>query len=228
MVSGGGGSLVVEQLALATVGVGGEGEVERGDGLALGDGVDELRPRSSGERVVGLALLADRRRRRGGQVLAAGRAGAVGRVDERVVGKREQLLVAASGSRSRARLSAVRPTEVSRSGRPTSPMNSVSPVSTAHGSRVRRRRRTTIEIDLGRVARGVADLERRPRRATAAGRRRAARSGSRSSATVAVGDDGAGGVGQLEVAGEEVGVEVGLDDPLDVQPVRPRRRRGTR
>ena len=36
---------------------------------------------------------------------------------------------------------------------------------------------------------------------------------------VAVGDDGAGGGGQLQVTGEEVGVEVGLDDPLDTQPV---------
>ena len=34
---------------------------------------------------------------------------------------------------------------------------------------------------------------------------------------LAVGDDRAGRGGQLEVPGEEVGVEVGLDDPLDVE-----------
>ena len=36
---------------------------------------------------------------------------------------------------------------------------------------------------------------------------------------LAVGDQRAGGGGELEVAGEEVGVEVGLDDPFDPQPV---------
>ena len=35
----------------------------------------------------------------------------------------------------------------------------------------------------------------------------------------AVGDDGAGGLRQLEVTGEEVGVEVGLEHPLDLQAV---------
>ena len=34
-----------------------------------------------------------------------------------------------------------------------------------------------------------------------------------------VGDRGAGGGGQLEVAGQEVGVEVGLDHELDRQPL---------
>ena len=32
-------------------------------------------------------------------------------------------------------------------------------------------------------------------------------------------DGGAGGIGQLQVPGQEVGVEVRLDDPLDGQPV---------
>ena len=36
---------------------------------------------------------------------------------------------------------------------------------------------------------------------------------------LAVGDDGAGRRGQLEVAAEEVGVDVGLDHPLDRQPL---------
>ena len=38
---------------------------------------------------------------------------------------------------------------------------------------------------------------------------------------VAVGDHRAGGCGQLEVSGQEVGVEVGLDHALDAQPVGP-------
>jgi hypothetical protein len=35
----------------------------------------------------------------------------------------------------------------------------------------------------------------------------------------AIADDGAGAVGQFKVAAQEVGVEVGLDDPLDHQPL---------
>jgi hypothetical protein len=34
-----------------------------------------------------------------------------------------------------------------------------------------------------------------------------------------VSDDGAGGVGELQVSGHEVGVEVRLEDPFDPQPV---------
>ena len=36
---------------------------------------------------------------------------------------------------------------------------------------------------------------------------------------LAVADDGAGGGGDLQVAGQEVGVEVGLDDPFDLETV---------
>ena len=49
----------------------------------------------------------------------------------------------------RARSSAVHPIEVSRSGRPTSPMNRASPVSTAHGASSPGWVHTTIEIDSG-------------------------------------------------------------------------------
>ena len=48
IVSAAGGSWSSSSVALAAVGVGGEREVERRDALALGDGLDELRPRSSG------------------------------------------------------------------------------------------------------------------------------------------------------------------------------------
>ncbi len=83
--------VVVEDLAVAAVGVGGEGEVEGGDPLALGDGGHEVVLRHRGQGVVGGPLLADGGRRRRREVLAAGRAGAVGGVDEGVVGQGEQL-----------------------------------------------------------------------------------------------------------------------------------------
>ena len=79
--------VVVEQLAFASVGVGGEREVQRGDGLAFGDGLDELVLGHRGEGVVGAPLLTDRGRRRRRQVLAAGRTGPVGRVDPGGVGQ---------------------------------------------------------------------------------------------------------------------------------------------
>jgi hypothetical protein len=52
-------------------------------------------------------------------------------------------------------------------------------------------------------------------RARCARRRRGACGSGTPVGGLAVADLGAGGLGQLEVAGEEVGVEVGLDDELD-------------
>ena len=52
--------VVVEQFPLATVRVGGEGEVERCHRLALGDGLDELVLGHRLDGVVGPPLLADR------------------------------------------------------------------------------------------------------------------------------------------------------------------------
>ena len=53
-------AVVVEELAVASVGVGGEGEVERCDRLPLGNGFHECVLAHRGERVVGASLFADR------------------------------------------------------------------------------------------------------------------------------------------------------------------------
>ena len=212
-VSCGGRLVVVEQLALAAVGVGGEREVERRHALALGDGVDELRPRSSARgrswsraarrwsttrRSTGACRTPSRRRGPGRPSVASGKGeelvvqGAVEVAGEAVGG-------AADGGEQ------VGPADVADEQR----------VAGEHGPRLGVGVLADDDRDrLGRVARGVADLqgdlaERQP---LAVGERVDREVGA---GHVAVGDGGAGRLGQLEVAGEEVGVEVGLDDPLD-------------
>ena len=70
---------------------------------------------------------------------------------------------------------------------------------------------------LGRVAGGRADLERHLARTTAPARRPSGSMAKSACGALAVGDGCAGGRGELEVARQEVGVEVGLDHPLDAQ-----------
>ena len=67
------------------------GEVRRRVGLIRGDEVDERVPRHRLQRVVRSALFADGRERLLAQRLAAERAGAVRRIDEAVVGQRQEL-----------------------------------------------------------------------------------------------------------------------------------------
>ena len=75
------------------VAVGGEREVQRRDRLTLGDGFDEVVLAHRRERIVGAALLADRRHGLGRQVLAARRAGTVSREHLGGIRQREQALV---------------------------------------------------------------------------------------------------------------------------------------
>ena len=80
------------------------------------------------------ALEAERRDRVRRQAAPADRARVVRRVEQEVVGQRQQLVGAASG---RACAPSPRPTSsprACRSGRPASPTSSASPVSTNHGS----------------------------------------------------------------------------------------------
>ena len=209
---------VVEELALGAVRVGREREVQRGDGLSLRDGLDELVLGHRRQRVVGAPLLADRRLDGGRQVLAAGRAGAVGRVDAGRVGEAQELVV------DRAEQPAG---EVV--GGPSDRGEQVRAADVADeqgvaGEHAPRRRVVRVLPDddrdrLGRVARGVTDLERdvAEREALPVGE---PVDGEVGAGFVAVGDDRAGRRGELEVAGEEVGVEVGLDHPLDAQAER--------
>ena len=104
--------------------------------------------------------------------------------------------------------SALQPSDARRSGRPTSPMNSVSPVSTAYGASALNVGVVDQDRDrLRRVARRLEHLEReRPeldRVAVAHRRERVVGLGAGSEV-----DRGAGAVAELEMAGHEVGVEV--------------------
>ena len=85
--------LVVEQVTISAVGVGREGEVERRHRLALGHGLDEVFLGHGLQGVVGGPLLPDGRADRVGHRLAARRPGAMGRVHEGGIGKREELIV---------------------------------------------------------------------------------------------------------------------------------------
>ena len=112
----------------------------------------------------------------------------------------------------------MQPTDVSRSGRPTSPTNRVSPVRTPHGAVVVGVLPHDDRDRLGRVPRRVADLELdlTERQALAVGQGSIGKS-----ADAALPYEIAAPVdfGQLEVTGQEVGVEMRLDDPLDRQPL---------
>ena len=71
---------------------------------------------------------------------------------------------------------------------------------------------------LGSVPGRRDDLERHVAERPAV-HRRAALDGKVDVRTFPVGDDGTGASGELEMAAEEVGVDVRLDDPFDGQPV---------
>ena len=115
----------------------------------------------------------------------------------------------------RAELLGVQPSDARRSGRPTSPMKSVSPVSTR--VRVLGVGREVVDEDRDRLRRVAGRLERlEPDRAeldrVAVGERRELVLGLRPRAEV---DRRPDPVAQLQVAGEEVGVQVGQQDVLD-------------
>ena len=124
--------VVVEQRVELAVALSVELEVRRPCRLALGDDGDERVLAHRLQRVVRSPLLADRRAGLARQLLAARGAGAVRGEDAGRVGQRQQLVVqrvveaGAPARRPRA------PTRRRRAGpgRPTSPTNSVSPVST--------------------------------------------------------------------------------------------------
>jgi hypothetical protein len=110
------------------------------------DEANKLLLRRGLERVIEPPLIAQRRNRVGRKLLAAKRTGAVCRIDKNFVRQREQFVVeriikicAEVGGRPPKRRVQVRP---------TSPMKSVSPVSTAYGvAESFRESNTRIEID---------------------------------------------------------------------------------
>ena len=124
---------LVERGPLLAVQNGIVGEVGRRVRLVGGDQVDESLFGHRLERVVRSPLLADCRDRFLAQRLAAERSGAVRRVDQAGIGQRQQLPRSESYS-SPPSSPADQPSATRRSGRPTSPTNSVSPVRTACGS----------------------------------------------------------------------------------------------
>ena len=101
---------------------------------------ERLRVGEREQRVVG-ALEADRGERVAGEAAAADRAAVVARIEDDVVGQLEQ---PAAGSRAAARAWPCASPATCRSGRPTSPISSESPLKTSHGSSVPRRRSATV------------------------------------------------------------------------------------
>ena len=140
---------VVEQVAQPPVAVRRVREVQRRHRLALGHDLDERVLRHGLQGVVPAPLLADRRRHRVGHRLAARGARTVGGEDPRAVGQASAAGRATTGTAAGPAPRRVDPTEVSRSGRPTSPTNSASPVSTPHGTVSSACSHTTTEIDSG-------------------------------------------------------------------------------
>ena len=132
-------------------------------------------PRCERERRVVLALEPDRR---GGLVVDPGapahRAAEVPGPELDLVGERQQPLV----QRAEDRRARPRACSIARSGRATSPTNSESPVSTAHGPSPRLASRSTNEVCSGRWP-GCGRPRSRPRRARASSRRRTPRARTR-------------------------------------------------
>ena len=124
---------LIERGAFLAVEHGVVSEVGGSFGLVGGDDLDEGFLAHGLERVVGAALLAERGDGFLAERFAAEGAGAVGGIDEALVGQREQFVCAANRRACRRVASADQPRAARRSGRPTSPMNRVSPVRTDCG-----------------------------------------------------------------------------------------------
>ncbi len=215
-IEGVGGLVLVEQLPVLAVEHGVVDEVLGRRGLALGHEVDEgLLVRGEQGVVVGL-LLPDRRHRLGRQVLAACRAGTVGRVDAGGVRQRHQLGVEAVIELV-GQLVAGEPDRRQQVG--ATDVADEQGVAGEHAvGGVLGRRVDDDAQRLGCVARGMEELEfdRAERVAFAVGHapRLELGLGDRREHDV-----GAGGLGQLEVPRQEVGVEVGLDHEFDREAV---------
>ena len=85
--------ILLERSVLAGVENGVVGEVRRSVGLVCRDQPNEFLLGHRLQRVVQSPLNPQRRDRVGGEILAAERAGAVGRVDQGFVGKRQKFVV---------------------------------------------------------------------------------------------------------------------------------------
>ncbi|MEI2699471.1 MAG: hypothetical protein V9E94_14450 [Microthrixaceae bacterium] len=214
----GGGRRVVEQVVAPAVRRGGEHEVGRRHRLAAGDGLDELVLGHRGQRRVGAALLADRRPVRRREVLATGGSGAVSGEDDRVIGEGQDLVLqrAVQAAGQVVRRPADRGEKVGASD-----VADEEGVAGEDRPRVAAVRRVGPHDDRDRlrsVTGGVAHLEHDlPQLETLAVDQHV-------HGEVGLGagperDRRSGGVGQLEVAGQEIRVEVGLDHPLDREAV---------
>ena len=122
--------------------------------------LDETLARHRLERVIGRALASDGGAAVGADITAAHRPGAVRGIDLDGIGQGEQLAVQAVVELTGELLR--RDASPARSGRPTSPMKSVSPVSTATGSEPRSASCTTM-LTLSGVCPGVWRNSRRQR-----------------------------------------------------------------
>ncbi len=85
--------ILVQRGALASIQDGVVGEVRRRVGLVRRDQTNEFLLRHGLQGVIQTPLISERRDRVGGKLLPAKRAGAMGRIDQRLVGKRQEFVV---------------------------------------------------------------------------------------------------------------------------------------
>ena len=123
--------ILVQRGALAGVEDRVIGEVRRSVGLICRDKANKLILRHGLQGVVQPPLISQRRDRVGGKLLSAQGACAVGRIDQRLVRERQELVVERVVQVCAPSSLAVHPSEARKSGRPTSPIKRVSPVRTA-------------------------------------------------------------------------------------------------
>ena len=208
--------ILVQRGALAGVEDGVVGEVGRSVGLVGRDQANEFLFRHGLQRVIQSPLISERRDRVGGKLLAAERAGAVRRINQRLVGKRQQLVV--------QRVVKMRAEIV---GGPAQRGAQVGAADVADEQRVAgedgvRFGRVLLQIEhqdrdgLDGVARGFQHLQAQAREvervAVLHGDEGVFRLGARAEM-----DGGAATVAQFQMAGDEVGVEVGQKDVADLE-----------
>ena len=208
--------ILVQRGALARVEDGVVGEVRRSIGLVGRDQTNEFLLRHGLQGVVQAPLISERRDRVGGKLLSAQRAGAVGRVDQGLVGKRQEFVV--------ERVVKVCAEVV---GCPPERGAQVGAADIADKQRVAgedgvRLCRVLLQIEdqdrdgLDGVAGGFEDLQAQSREVE----RIAVLHGHESVFRLGAGaemDGRAATVAQFQMAGDEVGMEVGQEDVADLE-----------
>ena len=209
--------ILVQRGALASIEDRVVGEIRRSVGLVGRDQANEFLLRHGLQGVIQTPLISERRDRIGGKLLSAERAGAMGRIDQRLVGKRQEFVVE-------------RVVEVGAEvvGGPPERSAQVGAADVADEQRVAgedgvRFRGVLLEIEdqdrdrLDGVAGGFEDLQAQSRELERIAVLHRDEGVFRLGAGAEM-DGRAATVAQFQMAGDEVGVEVGEEDVADLEP----------